>query len=107
MMLPPPYLCSPRRWRARREPPAPLHQGAMVPRPFLPPLAGSRQLSPYAASAQDPFLFPFTTKETQGHGGERGGKCASLSRAAMLAPRSAPTTAFVIPQLGLFGLDFC
>lgn len=32
--------------RAPQEPSAPLRRGAVVPRPFLPPLAASRQLSP-------------------------------------------------------------
>lgn len=65
----PPSLPNPQ--RAPHKPPAEAAAlGAAVPRPFLRLLAASRLLSPPAASAQDPFFFPFTTKETRGSGGE-------------------------------------
>lgn len=77
--------------RPRRAPQQPWHKGLQRQGPS----------SPHAACAHH-FLFPFTTKAARG-----GGGCGCFPHTAAPAPRSAPTAAFVIPQLGLFGLDFC
>lgn len=71
-----------------------------------PLLAAGRLLSPSAASAQDPFLFPFTTKETRGGGGKRA--CLSLGsyRRVCNSPAGLVWVGFLLSDSHVFSADF-